>query len=64
MAQRLLCGLVINILYDDILIYLNILVLAYYLLVRDTWPFLLNMPEIRPRKSRLLPAALISESEP
>lgn len=35
-----------------------------YLLPRESVPFLLNMSESRPRKSRLLPAALMSESDP
>lgn len=34
------------------------------LFVRDMAPFLLNMSDSRPRRSRLLPAALMSESDP
>lgn len=54
---------------DDVLIMLPIALagrsgLSSLLLVREICPFLLNISESRPRKSRLLPAALMSESEP
>lgn len=38
--------------------------LSSLLFVRDMAPFLLNMSDSRPRRSRLLPAALMSESDP